>query len=353
MDIFYALLFSFTYCNSAPILYNIVVVQIYRMEEHVMPWCPNCKTEYREGITVCADCGATLVDELPKERDLSVVAYIAKEETALAVKLVEFLKYSSIDAEYSFDEQEDAYAVRVDTSNLHQAKIAYRAFSQAENELSMNEDIRSLEEKVLEAKAAYRRQAEEGQIDPELLDSIPEDALTDEERMSIRNAIISNQVYKPTEVYMSKADESKDMFSTAITFLAFAVGLIIFLVLNALKILTAFSSIPSLIVIGLLSVGCCLIGINAVRRSQRAEVASVAENKLTEEINTWLDSNITKDLFYGLSYDNPGEEILYLKRTALIRQKLNARFPNLDENYTDALIEEFYDRLFADEAENN
>ncbi|MBO4902487.1 MAG: hypothetical protein J5518_06820 [Lachnospiraceae bacterium] len=29
-----------------------------------MPWCPNCKYEYKEGITVCADCGAELVDSL-------------------------------------------------------------------------------------------------------------------------------------------------------------------------------------------------------------------------------------------------------------------------------------------------
>ena len=28
-----------------------------------MPWCPKCKSEYREGFTVCADCGSTLVDE--------------------------------------------------------------------------------------------------------------------------------------------------------------------------------------------------------------------------------------------------------------------------------------------------
>lgn len=32
-----------------------------------MPWCPNCKTEYRAGFTVCADCGAQLVDNLADE----------------------------------------------------------------------------------------------------------------------------------------------------------------------------------------------------------------------------------------------------------------------------------------------
>ncbi len=30
-------------------------------------WCPKCKTEYKAGIAVCADCGSELVDELEKE----------------------------------------------------------------------------------------------------------------------------------------------------------------------------------------------------------------------------------------------------------------------------------------------
>lgn len=28
-----------------------------------MPFCPNCEYEYIEGITICPDCGAHLVDE--------------------------------------------------------------------------------------------------------------------------------------------------------------------------------------------------------------------------------------------------------------------------------------------------
>jgi len=34
-----------------------------------VPFCPNCRTEYDEGYTVCADCGAHLVDSLPKAPD--------------------------------------------------------------------------------------------------------------------------------------------------------------------------------------------------------------------------------------------------------------------------------------------
>jgi hypothetical protein len=32
-----------------------------------MPWCPNCKTEYLEGIKKCPSCGVELSSELPSE----------------------------------------------------------------------------------------------------------------------------------------------------------------------------------------------------------------------------------------------------------------------------------------------
>lgn len=36
-----------------------------------MPWCPKCKNEYVEGVTVCADCGCDLVESLDdREADI-------------------------------------------------------------------------------------------------------------------------------------------------------------------------------------------------------------------------------------------------------------------------------------------
>ncbi|MCE5199311.1 MAG: DUF2007 domain-containing protein [Armatimonadota bacterium] len=48
-----------------------------------MPYCPECRYEYRPGFTTCPDCNVELVDELPKEE------FLGSEETRMNLVTVE------------------------------------------------------------------------------------------------------------------------------------------------------------------------------------------------------------------------------------------------------------------------
>ena len=45
-------------------------------------FCPQCRTEYREGFYTCTDCGVSLVSELPPE---SALEYLEFEEILISL----------------------------------------------------------------------------------------------------------------------------------------------------------------------------------------------------------------------------------------------------------------------------
>lgn len=58
-------------------------------------WCPKCKSEYREGFSVCSECGTPLVPELPKSPAFEPVL-LTTTEAETAWELPELLKRAGI-----------------------------------------------------------------------------------------------------------------------------------------------------------------------------------------------------------------------------------------------------------------
>jgi len=53
-----------------------------------MPYCPNCKNEYIQGVAKCADCGTDLVENIPEE-ELSLLPEEELEVVYTCTKLYE------------------------------------------------------------------------------------------------------------------------------------------------------------------------------------------------------------------------------------------------------------------------
>ena len=54
-----------------------------------MPYCPNCRGEFREGIGVCGECKVSLVESLDDENEieeLEVVCNVVQEENAYIIQ---------------------------------------------------------------------------------------------------------------------------------------------------------------------------------------------------------------------------------------------------------------------------
>ena len=61
-------------------------------------YCPNCKTEYREGFTRCSDCAADLVSELPTAgADIELVNVFETGNPALIAVVESLLDDEGID----------------------------------------------------------------------------------------------------------------------------------------------------------------------------------------------------------------------------------------------------------------
>ena len=89
-----------------------------------MAWCPKCKNEYREGFTVCADCGCELVESLDNGK--KPVYYGSQEEMQ---NIADFLSVNNIcQPDITFNEKDATYELMIQPSEVEAVSKAMRTY---------------------------------------------------------------------------------------------------------------------------------------------------------------------------------------------------------------------------------
>jgi hypothetical protein len=279
-----------------------------------MAWCPNCKLEYREGITVCADCGTTLVDKLDVSEE--AVCVLLTEKSDLAQRFHDFLVYSGISgATISFQEESQDYRVFVPVADEKEAKRLFTGFYLGETE----KEAITLSEEELSTQDSF----------VELTEAEPE-----EEIYQLREA---------ASVYVTKEEKYKDYSSTAWSFLIVGIAGLIFTALNIMGYFSFFANPVSYTVALLLFILCLFVSISSFRSAKKAKSEIAAENDFTVAIKQWMEENIREGDF---PTEETASEILFLNRMNEIKAKVVAQFGEIDEGFLDEITEEFYNTHF-------
>lgn len=289
-----------------------------------MPWCPKCKDEYVEGVTICADCGVELVDELPSEETMDDVPAVLCEIKSREVgeKLTAYLNYSGIQtASLMTTENDDNGALVVVTA----------AFEG---------------ERAKEILAGIRKENDTEELDIESLVPELEEKLKELESEEA-SQMFSELRTEASSVYVKKKDKYSDLIFSGISFLVFGVIGFVVVVLNLLDIvswLNQFSAIIMTIVFILFLVA----GITSIIRARKLQGIVKEEEEVTEQVTEWIDENITDERIAGLMDPDESQEKNYFNVHGQLCSIVAEQFPFFSREYIDQLMDDRYNQYCED-----
>jgi len=269
-----------------------------------MPWCPKCKNEYRAGITVCPDCKETLVEELTEDMEDFVSLFQTTDEE-LKNKLVKYL----IHCEHKVKEESGI----IETEEGKQ--LVYVILCPKKSAAEALQEIRTV--------LSYDAKQEAGETDLKPRRRAPQ----------------------PSTVYVDAKSRYEEYKSTGIMFLVFSVAFAVFGILNICGIVNFMASTLSLVLIFTAAVAFLGIGISSLRRTASLKEEASTEEQTTENIMDYLKENFTKEKLLAEINEEITGELLYFQLMETMKERAMQKFPEADENYLDALLEEHYNSL--------
>ena len=128
--------------------------------------------------------------------------------------------------------------------------------------------------------------------------------------------------------------------------------LIIVVLLNDIGILKFFTYkgasgiLTNVVLIGMF-VAFIVIAAISFKAAKSAKSNISTEEKTNSEIQDWLTSNITADMI-DASYDGSqmAEEMKYFSRSSYIKNEINKKYPDLNDDIVDSIADEYIEKIF-------
>lgn len=332
-----------------------------------MPWCPVCKNEYTEGVKVCADCGAALVDSLDERKEV----LLCSGEEALILQMKKFMEYNDIPV--IFEQEGEEACLYVLPKHERRAKQAARVFLTE----SASEAARRSMASKLDAEAVENDNAESNEdILPENLEDFgeiqeAEDGLAGEDGVrqedaaslindgaalqedadgSIEDGVLQNVSVTPGGAYRKKSERADDLKGSGEVLLVFGIlGCIAMLLIDLGILPIRFGNrIMMNVIMFALFLFFIGFGVYSLKGARKFRSEASEEDALTERINAWVKLYLTaEDIDRAADIeDADAEEIRFFKRTETIKKKIADEFGGVDEAYLDSLAENVYQELF-------
>ncbi len=281
-----------------------------------MPWCPTCKNEYKEGNTICADCGDELVATLekPEEPAEPELLFIA-ENRSVAEKFTDYLEYSDISGyeirENDFKESE----IYLPPEKITEARRLLIGFQVAMENATLSDNPDDLE---------LLSQEEERVLKEEL------------EKKNFKEL----REGKST-LYVKASEKYNDLKFSAISFIFFAIVGFFIIVLHAAGAIDFLNSF-SAVIMGAVFFVFLVIGMITISKAKNLKSEIGKEESQTEQIKDWMHEHFTNGYYDSLKDDSISPEKHYFKVLELLMTQISEAFPNIETDYLEQLVDENY-----------
>ncbi|MBQ7765738.1 MAG: hypothetical protein IJ397_02715 [Lachnospiraceae bacterium] len=285
-----------------------------------MPWCPNCKTEYREGIEKCADCGSTLVKSLNEEDRVEESCSLLFGDEKHVKMIEDHLRKEGFSSVFSTKAQhiqlkgEDA-----DQSNKY--------------ELFVSDEER---EGAVKCAAEFMRST-----NPQALEAAQN---PDSPRVVTRKAA-------PAKEFKTVEEKRSELKSSGIMLTAFGVAGIVFMVLVILGVVpmnfSGFNAIIAYSIMGIFFGALLVSGIVSFVSLKNTGSEGETEKAKLKELDEWCAANLTKEIVEkNVPGDVDEDEQVYFERFDYMKNSILGAFSDLGDDYAEYYTEQKYSEYF-------